>query len=61
MHQQRTWRKSTYSGSNTDCVEIAWDAAVTTAIRDSKRPEAGSLALPVSAFRTFIGQVAADR
>ena len=32
-----TWRKSSFSGSATDCVEVAWPATG-AAVRDSKNP-----------------------
>ncbi|GAB3479728.1 DUF397 domain-containing protein [Amycolatopsis cihanbeyliensis] len=39
-----TWRKSSYSGTESNCVELAVTAD-RTAIRDSKAPEAGTLLL----------------
>ncbi|MGH3863542.1 DUF397 domain-containing protein [Actinokineospora sp.] len=68
----QNWRKSSFSASDANCVEIAWrksgfsgDAncveiawrADTAGIRDSKRPEAGHLTLSAPAYRAFIGQV----
>lgn len=32
-----TWRKSSFSASETDCVEVAWPATG-VAVRDSKNP-----------------------
>jgi hypothetical protein len=32
-----TWRKSSFSASETDCVEVAWPAGG-AAVRDSKNP-----------------------
>ncbi|OPC83974.1 hypothetical protein B4N89_26285 [Embleya scabrispora] len=40
-----TWRKSTFSGANDDCVETA-PTSTTMAIRDSKDPSVGLLAVP---------------
>jgi hypothetical protein len=37
-----TWRKSTYSISNSNCVELA-AAGADVLLRDSKHPEAGHL------------------
>lgn len=50
------WRKSSYSagnGSNADCVEVAFDPSA-VAVRDSKAPDAGRLALPAPAWRAFV-------
>lgn len=50
------WRKSsrsTASGSNGNCVEIAL-VADRTAVRDSKNPATGHLTFPGSAFTTFL-------
>nr|WP_026423132.1 DUF397 domain-containing protein [Actinokineospora inagensis] len=43
------WRKSSRSGTNANCVEVAQTAA-TTAVRDSKNPDGPLLAFPVAAF-----------
>ncbi|WP_367130761.1 DUF397 domain-containing protein [Saccharothrix sp. HUAS TT1] len=37
MNNNRTWRKSTYSGAGNNCVELAV-GPTTIGIRDSKRP-----------------------
>ncbi|WP_219414967.1 DUF397 domain-containing protein [Pseudonocardia nigra] len=37
------WRKSSYSGDNGNCVELAPLADGTVAIRDSKHPDGGVL------------------
>jgi hypothetical protein len=50
------WRKSsrsTANGSNGDCVEIAF-ADRLVAVRDSKNPDAGALAVPNTAFTAFL-------
>ncbi len=47
------WRKSSYSGQTTNCVEIAFSADV-VGVRDSKRPEAGRLTLPASSWVAFV-------
>ncbi|GAB2850376.1 DUF397 domain-containing protein [Lentzea nigeriaca] len=57
MSQDRTWRKSSYSGGTEDssCVEVslAHDALV----RDSKNQAGEVLAFSTSAWRTFIATV----
>lgn len=62
------WRRSSFSGSETNCVEVAWrksslsetEACVEVAngpfvvgIRDSKRPEGGHLTIPHTAFHAL--------
>jgi len=47
------WRKSSHSGGNGDCVEVAvMDEAV--AVRDSKNPDGPHLAFTRAAFTTFV-------
>ncbi|MGQ0838427.1 DUF397 domain-containing protein [Actinokineospora sp.] len=43
------WRKSSRSGSETDCVEIA-HVESEVAVRDSKNPRGGHLAIPTHAL-----------
>lgn len=49
------WRKSSHSGqgSNGDCVEVAF-VGPAVAVRDSKNPAAGALAVPQTAWSTFL-------
>jgi len=42
------WRKSTFSGNDANCVELAWPGSE-AAIRDSKSPH-GALTVPASAL-----------
>jgi len=44
------WRKSSFSG-DANCVEVAFGAGV----RDSKRPDAGHLALRADIYRALVG------
>ncbi|WP_092975599.1 DUF397 domain-containing protein [Actinopolyspora lacussalsi] len=55
-----SWRKSSRSGSGGpgggNCVEVAFGAGF-TAVRDSKSPEAGVLAVPAAHWRSFLASV----
>jgi hypothetical protein len=57
-HSRPAWRKSTYSGQNGNCIEVA-DHGRAIAIRDSKNPHAQHLAFPAPAWRTFTRRVQA--
>ncbi|HSL09600.1 MAG TPA: DUF397 domain-containing protein [Pseudonocardiaceae bacterium] len=47
------WRTSSYSGTNGDCVQVA-PAPDRVLVRDSKDPEGPALAVPTTAWRTFL-------
>ncbi|HEY1915262.1 MAG TPA: DUF397 domain-containing protein [Streptosporangiaceae bacterium] len=49
-----TWRKSTYSGQNGNCVEVARNLPGLVAIRDSKHPQGPTLLVTREAWRTLI-------
>lgn len=53
MNYTASWRKSSFSAPNNACVELAVSAD-NTAVRDSKRPEAGSLRFSRSTFSGFL-------
>lgn len=52
------WRKSTYSGGNGSCVEIA-DLGAAVAVRDSKDPDGPKLVFTVDQWRSFTGGIKA--
>lgn len=62
MKAQPQWRKSTYSGQQGDCVEVATNVPTVSMIRDSKLGDASPV-LDVSpeTFGAFIQAVKADR
>ena len=54
------WRKSSYSGSGNNCVEVA-EVAGARAVRDSKNPDGGHLIFGASAWEAFITDVKRGR
>ncbi|MEU4199415.1 DUF397 domain-containing protein [Streptomyces sp. NPDC045456] len=58
-----TWRKSTYSGGQGECLEIAdgLPARSLLPIRDSKRPGGPYLLFPAPAWAAFLTALKADR
>ncbi len=52
------FRKSSYSSSNIECVEVA-DLPGGAAVRDSKNPEKGHLEFPASEWAWLLGAVRA--
>jgi len=59
---QARWRKASRSnGANTGCVEVAANLPGVTAVRDSRRPEAGAHVVSRAAFAAFLDDVKAGR
>lgn len=50
---QAAWRKSTYSGSNNECVEVRRTTG-STDVRDSKHRDAGHLTVSSAAWQAFL-------
>jgi Domain of unknown function (DUF397) len=53
------WRKSSYSGTSGNCVEVATNLPGLVAIRDSKDPGGPKLAVGVDEWRAFVAGVRA--
>lgn len=51
-----TWRSSTYSGGNNECLELAHGVAASAPVRDSKHPR---VVIPFAreAWRAFINHL----
>ena len=47
------WRKSTYSGTNGNCTEVARDGK-TVLVRDSKNPDGPGLTFTLAAWKSFV-------
>ncbi|MFD7661844.1 DUF397 domain-containing protein [Streptomyces sp. NPDC059788] len=52
-----SWTKSSYSGGNGACVEVAVPAPAAIAVRDSKDPDGPRLTFDTSAWSTFVADV----
>jgi hypothetical protein len=58
---QAIWRKASLSALNGGCVEVAANLPGVTAVRDSKRPEAGAHVVGRDAFSRFLVDVQGGR
>lgn len=54
---EATWRKSSHSGANGDCVEVADNLPGVVAVRDSKDRSGPALVFSVSAWEAFLAGV----
>ncbi|WP_405614976.1 DUF397 domain-containing protein [Streptomyces sp. NBC_01511] len=55
-----TWTKSSYSGGNNNCLEVAHGLEDALPIRDSKRPTGPVLTIPGAAWTAFVTSVKSD-
>lgn len=53
MQSPQNWRKSSYSGDRSNCVEVA-DARSSAAVRDSQNPELGYLSFSSAERSAFV-------
>ncbi len=51
------WRKSSRSGGQSNCVEIADNLTAAIAVRDSKDPDGPTLAVARSAWGSFVQEL----
>ena len=51
------WRKSSYSNSQANCVEVARTRTGTVAVRDSRNPHDGALSFSPDQWQTFVVKV----
>jgi Domain of unknown function (DUF397) len=58
---QYDWRKSSYSGGQGNCVEVADVPDSSHAVRDSKDPTGPVLRFSADSWRAFIGAVKSGR
>ncbi len=51
------WRKSSYSNTGANCVEVARTRSGKVAVRDSKNPDGGLLILGLDEWKTFVARI----
>ena len=51
------WRKSSYSGTQGNCVKVATNLPGIVAVRDSKNPDGGMLIFSLDEWKAFIAEV----
>lgn len=54
------WRKSSYSGNEDNCVEVADNVPGAVPVRDSKVPHGPALSFADPAWAAFVGMVKHD-
>jgi hypothetical protein len=55
------WRTSSYSGSNSNCVEVAAASRARVLLRDTKDREGSVLTFPPNAWERFAQRVKANK
>jgi hypothetical protein len=51
------WQVSSYSGNGGNCVQVARNVPGVVAVRDSKNPDAGTLAFSPVEWNAFLGGI----
>jgi hypothetical protein len=51
------WRKSSYSNTGANCVEVAQTRSGKVAVRDSKNPDGGALSFSPDEWQAFVTKV----
>ncbi len=59
--QYISWKKSSYSAANGNCVEVARLGAGRIAVRDSKNAASSALAFPAAVWQTFTTEMKSNR
>lgn len=54
------WFKSSHSGGDGDCVEVAWFGADRVGVRDSKNPAGPALVFAPGAWAAFLDRIASS-
>jgi hypothetical protein len=57
MRDNWIWKKSSYSGGQGNCVEVASDLPGMVAVRDSKNPERAVLVFTPDEWDAFVGKL----
>ncbi|MFC0600406.1 DUF397 domain-containing protein [Streptomyces palmae] len=57
LGQQSAWMKSSYSGGNGACVEVASPTTQAIAVRDSKDPQGPALSFTPESWAAFVTDV----
>lgn len=61
LQKSSSWRKSSYSAANGDCVEVGHLADCRIGVRDSKDASAAVLTFTPAGWRAFVSEVKRER